>query len=74
MKNVKYCQAFFMGEPKEYDMPLDLAMKRFKGTYKWLKSHTGIAADGSFIGIKDENGKWIITNENRFKKKLRKVV
>jgi hypothetical protein len=63
----------FMGEPKEIEMPEKEARARFKQKMKGLEKYKGSPMyEGSFIGVKDEKGKWLITNEA--KKKLKEVV
>ncbi len=58
-------------------------MKRFEGQYRNLKTHYGLAAEGSFIGVgtrdkKTGKVKWIINNTikdaDRFKAKLDKIM
>lgn len=58
-----YCEYLFMGEPREIEMPQKEAMERFQQKMKGLEKYKGSPAyEGSFIGVKDEKGKWLITN------------
>lgn len=51
-----------MGEPKEKEMKKQEAIKAYNEKKKVLSEHSGIAVQGSFVGVKEISGKktkWI---------------
>jgi hypothetical protein len=68
-----YCEYLFMGNPIEMEMSAKDAMKRFKSKMEALEKYKGtLVYEGSFVGVKDEKGKWLITN--RGEEKLKEVI
>jgi hypothetical protein len=62
-----------MGNPIEMEMPTKDAMMRFKSKMEALEKYKGtLIYEGSFVGVKDEKGKWLITN--RGEEKLKEVM
>jgi hypothetical protein len=58
---VTYCEFLGMGNPIERELTYDEAMKRYKQKVEANKRF--LFGSMSFIGVKDKNGKWIITND-----------
>lgn len=61
-KKYYYCEYLFMGEPKEKEMKKQEAIKAYNEKKKALSEHSGIAVQGSFVGVKEISGKktkWI---------------
>lgn len=67
-----------MGTPIERELPKKEAINRFKSKLKALEKYKGsLIAEGSFIGVKDEKGEWIVTNtmsKEEIDKKLKEVL
>jgi len=59
-ENVIYCEWIGLGNPREIEMPLEEAMKRYQAKENALEGY--IFKDTSFIGIKTKDGKWIAKN------------
>jgi hypothetical protein len=59
---VSYCEYLGLGNPIEQKLPKSEALKRFNCKLLALEKYPLIKAM-SFVGIKDEMGKWLITNE-----------
>ena len=59
---VSFCEYLGFGEPREQKIIYSEAIKRYNCKLKALEKYPLMQAT-SFLGIKDLNGKWIITNE-----------
>lgn len=72
-RKVVYCEFLALKEPREIELPLGDAMKRFSEKTKALRNlhtpdTTNLFSAMSFVGVKElpkkgKKAKWIITNE-----------
>jgi len=62
--DVIYCEFLFMSEPREMQMSLERATTKFNSIMKVLGTtyKDTIMEAGSFVGVKDQSGKWIMKN------------
>lgn len=68
MRKVTLCEFPAFGMPRETKMSLSSAKELYKLKREGLKKFHPLVEEMSFLGIKDEKGKWIVTNERKIKK------
>ena len=62
---VQYCEYLFMSNPIVKEMEKTKAFEYYETKIQALKEYGGIMEKGSFVGIKDLNGTWLIQNNTK---------